>query len=108
MAEANTFEEESLNEGDRVDYKDRFTLTIDPQTCKDMDDAISLKKLTSTEFELGVHIADVSHYVKKNDPIDKNARRRGTSFYPATNTVYHMLPNKLSEEFCSLKEGYLI
>lgn len=92
-------------EPDRVDLTDRFTLTIDPSTCRDMDDAISLKRLSDEAFEVGVHIADVSYYVEKDDVIDVNARRRGISFYPATATVYHMLPVHLSETLCSLKES---
>jgi len=56
---------------------------------------------------VGVHIADVSYYVKIGDIIDKNAGRRGTTYYPATGKAYHMLPEILSGELCSLKEGKL-
>ena len=95
-------------ETNRADLTDLYTVTIDPPGCKDIDDAISFKKKSSNLFELGVHIADVSHYVAKDDVIDKNARRRGTSFYSAaTDTVYHMLPDRLSQDLCSLTESKL-
>ena len=87
-----------------VDMRNLMTVTIDPPTCKDVDDALSLRVVNGV-FEVGVHIADVSQYVEVGSVIDKNAMRRATSFYPATDKVYHMLPNALSENLCSLNEG---
>jgi len=65
----------------RFDFRDRQTITIDPETAKDFDDAISLKKLNDHQWELGVHIADVAHYLPANSPMDKEAFKRGNSTY---------------------------
>lgn len=86
----------------RRDFREVFTITIDPQDAKDFDDAISLKKLSNGNWEIGVHIADVSHYVKPGTAIDKEAFDRGTSIY-LVDRVIPMLPEKLSNEVCSLK-----
>ncbi|MBM3437094.1 MAG: RNB domain-containing ribonuclease, partial [Bacteroidetes bacterium] len=86
----------------RRDFRDIFTLTIDPQDAKDFDDAISLLKLPNGNWEVGVHIADVSYYVKPGSAIDKEAFERGTSIY-LVDRVIPMLPEKLSNEVCSLK-----
>ena len=63
----------------RIDYRDVFTLTIDPLDARDFDDALSLKKMNDDTWEVGVHIADVSHYVRQNTAIDREARKRGNS-----------------------------
>jgi ribonuclease R len=86
----------------RKDFREVFTITIDPQDAKDFDDAISLRKKENGNWEVGVHIADVSYYVKPETAIDKEAFARGTSIY-LVDRVIPMLPEKLSNEVCSLK-----
>jgi ribonuclease R len=86
----------------RLDLRKELIVTIDPASAEDFDDAISVKQLDSGLFELGVHIADVSHFVRESTALDKEARDRGTSIY-FVNRVIPMLPEKLANDLCSLK-----
>lgn len=86
----------------RRDYRDRLTMTIDPVDAKDFDDALSFMRLPNGNVEIGIHIADVSHYVRENDVIDKEAQERGTSIY-LVDRVIPMLPEVLSNDLCSLR-----
>ena len=88
----------------RLDCRDRFTLTIDPEDAKDFDDALSLEKAENGNWQVGVHIADVHAYVKPGSPLDQEAARRANSTY-LTGTVIPMLPPALSNGICSLVEG---
>ena len=86
----------------RRDLRDTLTFTIDPADAKDFDDALSYQKLPNGNAEVGVHIADVSWYVRPGSVVDKEARARGTSVYLVDRTV-PMLPEKLSNKLCSLR-----
>ncbi len=88
----------------REDLRDRLVLTIDPADAKDHDDALSVRPLDDARFEVGVHIADVGHYVVEGGAIDAEALRRGTSVYLVDRTV-PMLPEALSTDICSLRPG---
>jgi ribonuclease R len=86
----------------RRDFRQITTVTIDPADAKDFDDALSLRKLENGHWEVGVHIADVSHYVHEGQSIDAEARERGTSIY-LVDRVIPMLPEVLSNDVCSLR-----
>ena len=86
----------------RRDFRDVLTFTIDPADAKDFDDALSFRKLESGNYEVGVHIADVTHYVRPGSIVDEEARSRGTSVYLVDRTV-PMLPEKLCNKLCSLR-----
>ena len=86
----------------RRDFRDVLTFTIDPENALDFDDAISIRLLENGNFEIGVHIADVTHYVEEKGPIDQEALERGSSVY-LVDQVVPMLPERLSNDLCSLK-----
>lgn len=86
----------------REDFRDVVTFTIDPKDAKDFDDALSLRKLENGHWEVGVHIADVTHYVKPGSIIDKEAYERATSVYLVDRTI-PMLPESLCNNLCSLR-----
>lgn len=85
----------------RRDFRKILTFTIDPDDAKDFDDAISFREISPGEYEVGIHIADVSHYVRLGSEIDREAKERGTSVYLVDRTI-PMLPETLSNDLCSL------
>lgn len=101
---ANVFTGEITQEDlkERVDMRDTITFTIDPHDAKDFDDALSLELLPDGNYEVGVHIADVTHYVQPGAPIDKEAYKRATSVY-LVDRVVPMLPENLCNKVCSLR-----
>ncbi len=86
----------------RRDLREITTITVDPEDAKDFDDALSIRHLENGEIEVGVHIADVTHYVKEGTPLDKEAFNRSTSVY-LVDRVLPMLPERLSNDLCSLR-----
>ena len=95
-----TIDEKELSK--RKDYRNVLTFTIDPADAKDFDDALSIQKTGKDEYEIGVHIADVSHFVKQGSELDKEGYSRATSVY-LPDRVNPMLPEKISNELCSLR-----
>ncbi len=93
---------DALQDPKRRDMRDAPTCTIDPKDAKDFDDALSCRTLPNGNYEIGVHIADVSHYVRDHDSIDEEARERATSVY-LVDRVIPMLPEVLSNDLCSLR-----
>lgn len=88
----------------RLNLTNEYTVSVDPPSCKDIDDALHIKTLGPTTFEVGVHIADVSFYVRPESEIDLEARKRGTSVYFPDRRI-DMLPSILTEDICSLRSG---
>src|SRR5690606_26123969 len=88
----------------RRDFRDVTTFTIDPEDAKDFDDALSFRKLNNGNIEVGVHIADVTHYVRPDSRLEEEALDRATSVYLVDRTI-PMLPERLSNELCSLRPG---
>ena len=105
VKEAEKITQNGIQEKDiknRRDFRQTTTFTIDPVDAKDFDDAISFSKISDNLFEVGIHIADVSHYLKNGSLLDKEAKKRGTSVYLVDRTI-PMLPEELSNDLCSLK-----
>ena len=104
IAEASAYPKVELPDhpAGREDLRGEFIITIDPDTARDFDDAISLRELPNGHAEIGIHIADVSHYVKVGSALDHEARKRANSVY-LVNGVIPMLPPRLSDDLCSLR-----
>ncbi|MES2014731.1 MAG: ribonuclease R [Patescibacteria group bacterium] len=96
----NAWDEEEIKT--RRDFRNTLTFTIDPDTAKDFDDAISYKEIEGGAMEVGIHIADVTHFMRPGSALDREAYKRATSVYMVDRTV-PMLPPQLSEDLCSLK-----
>ncbi|RJR07199.1 ribonuclease R [Candidatus Parcubacteria bacterium] len=94
-----TIDEKAITE--RIDLREKIIFTIDPQNAKDFDDALSIEELDNGNYRVGVHIADVSYYVKAGSQLDKEAKERGNSTYLVARAI-PMLPEKLSNNICSL------
>ena len=106
ISEAEQFTEEVIKNEipNRLDIRDKIVFTIDPVDAKDFDDALSIEPIDKNRFLVGVHIADVGFFVKENSALDLEARKRGTSVY-LVNYVVPMLPEALSNKWCSLVPG---
>lgn len=102
LQESDEINEEIKIQPYREDFRDITTFTIDPVDAKDFDDALSIQTLKNGNWEIGVHIADVDHYVQTGTAIDREAAERATSVYLVDRTI-PMLPEKLSNDLCSLK-----
>ena len=104
MKDTNKIKEEISQKeiSSRRDFRDVFTCTIDPKDAKDFDDALSVKQLENGHWEVGIHIADVSHYIQPESALDEEALKRATSVY-LVDRVVPMLPEKLSNKVCSLR-----
>ncbi len=105
LAEAERIKHRGITEDDyreRRDFRKTLTFTIDPADAKDFDDAISIKEVPGRGWEIGVHIADVTHYVRLGSALEREARKRGTSVYLVDRTI-PMLPEALSNDLCSLR-----
>jgi len=101
LREADKISKEKVSNTKRKDLRNTLTFTIDPDDAKDFDDALSFKKLKNNNVEIGIHIADVTHYLEKNTLLDKEAKKRATSVY-LSDRVVPMLPEILSNDLCSL------
>ncbi len=104
--QARAFDDSGDDLGDRLDLREALTVTIDPVNARDFDDAITLTHDDRGFWSLGVHIADVSHFVRPGSPLDRTARKRGTSVY-LPDRVIPMLPEVLSNSLASLQQGQL-
>lgn len=102
--EASEIQKKAILKEKRRDFTEVPTFTIDPKDAKDYDDALSVRKIKEDLYEVGVHIADVSHYVEEGSKLDKEARKRGFSIYLVDRTI-PMLPDILSNDVCSLCPG---
>ncbi len=101
--EAKDLKKKITDTKNRKDFSNAVTFTIDPEDAKDFDDALSVRKIEDDLYEVGVHIADVSNYVKEKTELDKEAQKRAFSIYLVDRTI-PMLPEVLSNDICSLKE----
>ena len=89
--------------GNRLDYRDKLVFTIDPAGSLDLDDALSVDTLPGGDYLISVHIADVSHFIRRDSNVDLEAYARGTSYYPIERDMIPMIPHLLSTDLCSLK-----
>lgn len=104
IQEAETASIDEATIAKRLDFRRRFVFTIDPKTARDYDDALSIERSRDGNWRLGVHIADVSHFVQPDSALDREALKRGTSVY-LPDRVIPMLPEQLSNGLCSLHEN---
>ena len=105
LEEAEAFSEPAAADLEgRLDLREQLVFTIDPEDARDHDDALSIRRVGAHRWEVGIHIADVSHYVRPGTALDAEARERGTSCY-LPGGVVPMLPERLSADLCSLRDG---